>query len=240
MGSSPQDAAAVSPEEGVTAEQVLAFLRRHPDFLVRHPELLEEQIATAPHRGDGIVDLQQVMLDRLRQDIAKLRADQDDLLANSRDNLSTQERIHKAALALLAAQSFEHLIDMVTADLAALLEVDVVALCVEAAEEPLPKTRVEGVQILAPGSVDRILGFGREALLRDDVAGDPLLFGKAARKVRSDALLRLSISHGTPMGLLAFGARHPGYFNPGQGTELLSFLARVLEHAVREWLDLPR
>ena len=35
---------------------------------------------------------------------------------------------------------------------------------------------------------------------------------------------------------IAFGTRHPGYFNPGQGTELLSFLARILEHCVRTWL----
>jgi uncharacterized protein YigA (DUF484 family) len=39
-----------------------------------------------------------------------------------------------------------------------------------------------------------------------------------------------------PAGLLGFGTRHPGYFNAGQGTELLTFLARVLEHCIRQWL----
>ena len=34
------------------------------------------------------------------------------------------------------------------------------------------------------------------------------------------------------------GTRHPGYFNAGQGTELLTFLARVLEHCLRQWLGL--
>ena len=41
-----------------------------------------------------------------------------------------------------------------------------------------------------------------------------------------------------PPALLIFGTRHPGYFNAGQGTELLSFLARVIEHCLRLWLGL--
>ena len=242
MPRKPEDVAPAKPATAsprVTATLVVEYLRRHPDFLLRHPELLDVQIAPTRSRGDGIVDLQQFMVDRLRRDLAKLRADQDDLLANSRDNLSTQDRIHKAALALLAADSFEHLIETVTTDLSLLLDVDVVTLCVEAAEETLLRTRIDGVQIVPPGTVDRVLGRSREALLRDDVEGDPLLFGGAAGLVRSDALLRLSIGDRTPLGLIAFGTRHPGYFNPGQGTELLSFLARILEHSIRQWLDLP-
>jgi len=88
--------------------------------------------------------------------------------------------------------------------------------------------------------VNGVLGPGRDALLRDDVEGDAAIFGSAAGLVRSDALLRLSIGPQTPLGLLAFGTRHPGYFNPGQGTELLAFLARIFEHSVRAWLELPR
>ncbi len=242
MSQKPEDALPAKPAAAhprITAAQVVDYLRRHPDFLLRHPELLDDQVAPARRQGNGVVDLQQFMVERLRKDVARLRADQDDLLANSRDNLSTQDRIHKAVLALLGAHSFEHLIETVTTDLALLLDVDVVTLCVEAAEEPLPRTRIEGVQILVPGAVERVLGRGREVLLRDDVEGDPMLFGAAAGLVRSDALLRLSVSPGTPMGIVAFGTRHPGYFNPGQGTELLGFLARVLEHTIREWLDLP-
>ncbi len=41
-------------------------------------------------------------------------------------------------------------------------------------------------------------------------------------------------------GLIAFGTRHPGYFHAGQGTELMSFLGRIIEFGVRSWLDLPK
>jgi hypothetical protein len=241
VSQSPDDAlpAAVPGNGRVTAAQVVDYLRRHPDFLLRHAELLDAQAAPGRRKGTGVLDLQQVMVERLRRDVARLRTDQDDLLANSRDNLSTQERVHRAALALLSARSFENLIETVVTDLAVVLDVDIVSLGVEAGDGPLRRRSVEGVQLLPAGTVTTLLGNGRDALLRDDVEGDPAIFGAAAGLVRSDALLRVSASPATPPGLLAFGTRHPGYFNPGQGTELLAFLARVLEHCIRTWLDLP-
>lgn len=227
------------PAPRITGAQVADYLRRHPTFLVRHPELLDCQVAPGKARGDGVIDLQQFMVERLRREIARLRSEQDELLANSRDNLSTQARIHKAVLALITADGFERVIETVTTDLALLLDVDVVMLCVERSSGKVPDPGVEGVQMLQPGAVDRLLGKGNDIVLRDDVRGDPEVFGAAAGLVRSDALLRLKVSRATPQGVIAFGTRHPGYFNPGQGTELLSFLARVLEHTIREWLDLP-
>lgn len=243
MRKTPEDARQIMTAERVkarvSAAQVADYLRRHPDFLARHPDLLDSQVAPARKRGDGVVDLQQYMVERLRRDIARLRADQDDLLANSRDNQSTTDRIHKAALALLGAESFEHLIETVTTDLAVLLDVDTVALCIETVDDKTPTAMVEGVQLLAPGTVDRLIGYDRNTLLRDDTAGESIIFGASAGLVRSDAFIRLTISEKTPTGLLAFGTRHPGYFNPGQGTELLGFLARLLEHCIRTWLNLP-
>jgi uncharacterized protein YigA (DUF484 family) len=93
-----------------TAAQVAAYLRRHPDFLVRHPQVLDGLKPPIKQRGDRVVDLQHFMVERLRGEIQRLRSEQDDLLAVSRDNLSTQGRVHKAVLALLGAPSFEHLI----------------------------------------------------------------------------------------------------------------------------------
>ncbi len=235
MPQSPDDAATPAPR--LTAAQIVDYLKRHPTFLLRHPELLEVRAAPGRVKGEAVVDLQQFMVERLRKDLTRLRGLQDEMVANSRDNLSTQERIHKAALALLAAENFEHLIEIVGTDLAVLLDVDAAALCVEATADKNPRT-VEGVQVLPAGHVDALLGANHDVLLRDDAEGDQAVFGPAAGLVRSDALIRLTISESVPAGLLAFGTRHPGYFNAGQGTELLTFLARVLEHCLRQWLGL--
>ncbi len=223
-----------------SAAQVIAYLRRHPDFLFRHPELLDMQASPARHTDNQVVDLQHFMVERLRQDVAKLRANQDEIIANSRDNLGTQERIHKAVLAMLEAETFEEFIDIITGDLVLLLEVDVVCLCIERTEGYNRRPKLDGLELLEQGAVDRIMGKGRQVLLRDEAVGDPEVFGGAAELVRSDALLRLKPSKAAPNALLAFGTRHPGYFHPGQGTELLSFLGRIIEFGIRSWLDLPK
>ncbi|HWA43735.1 MAG TPA: DUF484 family protein [Hypericibacter adhaerens] len=245
MTQTPEDAAGLSRNGAgsggtrsarVTAAEVMEYLQRHPEFLSQHPDLLDSLKLPGRHDGEGVVDLQQFMVERLRREVQRLRGDQDDLLSNSRDNLATQTRVHRAALALLEARSLTNLVEIVTTDLAVILDVDVVTLCLERSEGFTEPSRMEGVQLLDRGAVDALIGREHEVLLRDEVAGDPLLFGGGAGLVRSDALIRLKFGDGMPQGLMAFGTRHPGYFDSGQGTELLSFLARILEHCVRSWL----
>lgn len=234
---------AVAAERGkprITAGQVADYLREHPDFLKRHPELLDLQMVPARRRGDGVVDLQQFMVEQLRRDVARLKADQEDLLANSRDNLSTQDRIHKATLALLAAQDLRQLVDVIGTDLAVMLDVDAVALCLETTNQLGGLEGADGVQALATGTVDRLLGPDCIVLLRDDTVGDPAIFDSGAGLVRSDALIRLGADGHGPAGLIAFGTRHPGYFDSGQGTELLTFLGRIVSHCLCQWLPAPR
>ena len=121
----------------------------------------------------------------------------------------------------------------VTGDLAFLLEVDVVSLCVELTDVTSRRPKHDGIQFLDRGAVDRLMGRNRKVWLRDEIEGDPEIYGGAADLVRSDALLRLNISGMAPAGLIAFGTRHPGYFHVGQGTELMSFLGRIIEFGVR-------
>jgi len=223
----------------VTAAEVVEYLRQHPDFLQRHPDALDGQKLHEKGAADGVIDLQRFMLERLRRDVTRLRTEQDDLLANSRDNLSTQARVHDAVLALLAAKSLTDLVEIVTTDLAMLLDVDVVTLCLERNGTLELQSKIAGVMLVDPGLIDQVMGSGRDVLLRDEVEGDARIFGGGAGLVRSDALLRLNFDASAPAGLIAFGTRHPGYFDSGQGTELLHFLARILEYCVRSWLHWP-
>src|SRR5260370_179077 len=69
------------------------------------------------------------------------------------------------------------------------------------------------------------------------VRGEGAVLGGAGGLVRSQALLRVSIGRSAPTGLLCIGARRAGRFHPGLGTELLSFLARVLGITISQWLS---
>lgn len=223
----------------IEADRVAAYLRRHPSFLNDYPELLE--ILAPPTRnqhGDAVVDLQTAMIERMRSENRRIGELQADLLATSRANMTTQSRIHAGVLALLEATTFENLIQAITTDLAVLLDVDVVALCVEAPDSP--RRDVAGVHMLFPGEVDEMLGPSRDILLVPVTHLANPVYGGGASLVRSEALLRLRPSARAPMGLLALGSRVEGRFDTNQGTEFLVFLARILELCIRTWLELPR
>jgi uncharacterized protein YigA (DUF484 family) len=235
------DAANAAAEtRGIGAEDVTAYLRKHPDFLAERADLLAVLTPPALRRGESVVDMQHFMLQRLRSDLARAKTQQRALIATSRSNLTSQNRIHAAVLAILAATSFEQLLQTVTTDLAVLLDVDVVTIGVESAASAQPRLPLHGIQILRRGTVDDLLGPERDTLLRADTPGDTALFGPAAGLVRSQALLRLDVSEHAPVGLLCIGTRRPDRFHPGQGTELLSFLARVTELTIAAWLDLAQ
>lgn len=219
---------------------ILDYLREHPTFIADHPELLDSQELPARFQSDHVADFQHILMERLRGEIARLRTQQEEIIANSRDNQTTQARIHKAAFDLLEAESFTQFIDIIVSDLAEQLEVDAVRLCIEKSalgfDGPLP----EGLRILERGHVANYLGRNQRALLREEAPPEPDLFGELAPLIRSDALIRLDISADAPPAMIAFGTRHPGYFHSGQGTELLSFLSNIIGFGVRSWLDLPR
>jgi len=232
--------AAVKAPDEIGGREIVAWLRRHPDFLDCHPEALRFLRAPTREIGEDVVDFQHFQIERLRRDLARVNLEHRMLIAASRGNLASQGRVHKAVIAILAAASFEQLLQTVTTDLAVLLDVDIVMIGVESTAAPAGRLTLHGIQLLKEGAVDALIGPERTALLRVDAAGDPVLFGAAAGLVRSQALLRLGFGRGAPAGLLCIGTRHPGRFHPGLGTEMLNFLARALGITIAQWLNPPR
>jgi uncharacterized protein len=241
---SPERALATAEQQSISGRDVVAYLRQHPDFLDRHPEALRilhpPTRHVAPDSGNDILDFQHFLLDRLRRDLVRVNIEHRTLLTTSRGNLASQGRVHKAVMAILAASSFETLLQIVTIDLAMLLDVDVVTIAVESAASPTSRLPLNGLLLLKSGTVERLLGEDRAALLSADVQGEAALFGGAAGLVRSQALLRLSFGRGAPVGLLCIGARKPGRFHSGLGTELLTFLARALGITIGQWINPAR
>ena len=236
----PPDTAALNRTPGLSDRQVAEYLRRHPDFLVNHPELLE--VLTPPSRADGheVVDMQTFMIERLRGEIARLKEHRNALVGMSRRNLSKQSRVHDAVIAMLGATTLERLIEVVTVDFLHLLYLDVVTLCVEnGAGNPRRGARAGGIRCLAAGTIDDVLGPEVDMRVGADGVADKRIFGAGAGLVKSAALVRLRLGGGAPQCLLALGSRDEGRFRPGQGTELFGFLTQTLGHCLSTWLGLP-
>ncbi len=215
------------------------YLVAHPDFLLRHPEIAARLELPSAERGDGVVDFQRYMVDRLRSQLDRMRAQNRAVLAASRTNHNTQNRVHAAVLFLMDAPSFEALIHTIGHDLSVLLDLDVVSLLIETGTggEPTAEEEPGGLRMVPAGTVRRLLE-AQDLLLESDITGDETVFGPRAPEIRSQALLRLNVAAQTPPCLLALGSRDPEMFHPGMATELVGFLARVMERCIRGWLTL--
>jgi uncharacterized protein YigA (DUF484 family) len=221
----------------IDAREVIGYLRRHPEFLDEHPEALRLLRPPSREIGEGVVDFQHFLYERQRRELNRVNLEYRNLIAVSRGNLASQSRVHKAALTVLAAPSFGQLLQIVTTDLAVLLDVDVVTIVVENIAGITPRLNTHGVHLVEAGTVEALLGEDKAVFYEADVAGDPALFGGAAGLVRSQALLRLRFGRETPTGLLCIGTRKPGRFHPGLGTELLGFLGRIVGLSIGLWLN---
>jgi uncharacterized protein YigA (DUF484 family) len=225
-----------------TEEAVKRYIARHPELVRDDPALLARLVPESPRGSDTtIVDIRDYAIKRLQQALSEHEREHEAMLDAARANSVTVARIHGAVLGLMEARSFEDLIARVTQDMAARIDADAVALCVESQPgqplEMLPRASVQGVRVLSPGEIDRLMGAGVTHLLQGNIMGDPVIFGDDAPVIRAQALLRLRFARRAPPGILAFGATDPAAYHPDQGVELLDFLARALERAVRLWLD---
>jgi len=221
----------------VTVDDVVAYLKAHPDFFDKHAELAGE-LALTP-KAPGVIDMQQAILKRLRSEIDRLKSERTEIIANSKQNQIVQNRIQAAVISIIQAPSFEKMIHVVTHELPELLDVDFITLAIEASGDAPKRLPVRGVYVLAPGAIDMAIGEDKQARLRSNIAGEDAFFGEISRFVQSDVLLRLRVSAGSPDGVMCFGSKNPEAFGPDMATELLFFLAKVLENTIRAWLDLP-
>jgi uncharacterized protein YigA (DUF484 family) len=155
-----------------------------------------------------------------------------------RSNVNNQQRIHKAVLRILEARNFDEFIHIITMDLSAMLDTDISVFVVESNGQDIPHIHTSGIRVLPEGTIDSWMN-GQNVLLQSDIGGLEAIYGGGANLVQSQALLRIDISMDTPPAILAFGSRDSNMFEDGQGTEMVSFLALVVERAFRSWLSLP-
>ncbi len=239
MSQDTQDAT-VEEMEGPNLDpaDVIDYLRAHPDFLTENPELLD--VMTPPMRwsGDKVVDIQTYMLDRLKNESDDLKDAANLLISTTRANMMIQTRTHASVIALLGADTFEKLVHVTCFDLPLLLDVDAVSLCFETGETGQTQLGASDIRWFAPGTVNKVMGSEDDfAKLLEHTSDDGSVFGEAAGIVRSAALARIGPGKMAPRGLLALGSRTKGAFHGGQGTDLLVFLARVLDACVNTTLE---
>ena len=207
---------------------VRRFLADNPEFLLEDHGLLDELGLKAV--AGNVVDFGPAVMARVHAAHQREATQRQQVEETARANFSAQAQTHGAVVDLLDARNHSDLARRVD-DLAQHrfgLAAGVIAL--ESAER-VPA----GWKMLVEGQVDMILD-GPQRLARMGFAPTALgLFGERGEAIRSMAMVRMAIWEPARQGLLAFGSADPDGFTPDMGSELVAFLARVVERTAERW-----
>lgn len=221
----------------LTEQDVINWLRDHPDFLKKHSDLLDHMTPPKEKFGKGVADFQHYMVQRLKADRDEVLESAREIVENSRANMNSQTRMHRAILMLLEATTFEGFVSTITLDFPSLLDVDIVSLIVETDTAVVPQIHLQGVRAVAPGTI-HLLMKDKPIILEANISGIDEVYGGGAGLVKSQALLKLHVGDEAPAAMIAFGSRDPKAFESTQGTELIAFLGCVTERLFQAWLHI--
>ncbi|MFT3974500.1 MAG: DUF484 family protein [Amaricoccus sp.] len=233
--------------ETTEAADIRALILRDPDLILEDQALMQALLAAdSKAYGRKVVDLRGVVVERLEERLDRLQDTHREVLAAAYDNVAGMNQVHRACLALLEPADFEGFLAVLTRDVAPILAVEVIRLALEmpgtdAGAGVGPGALRDAVVGLPAGGIDAYLTLGRNVApravtLRRATAPLADVYGAHAGRVQSEALLRLDLGPTGPVGVLALGAGDARRFNADQGTDLLAFLAGVLERTLRRFV----
>ncbi len=210
------------------AASVRRFLSDNPEFLTTDEGLLAElglKIAVG-----NVVDFGPAVMARVHAAHQREATQRQQIEETARANFSAQAQTHGAVVDLLDARNHSDLARRV--DQLAKQRFGLAAGVIALESEARPPA---GWKMLVEGQVDMILG-GPQRLARMGFAPTALgLFGENPEAIQSMAMVRMAIWEPARQGLLAFGSNEPEGFTEDMGTELVAFLARVVERTAERW-----
>ena len=194
--------------------------------LVREDATLLQALGLKPHAAN-VVEFGPAALARLEAARERETAARQELEAVARANFSAQGQAHDLVLDLLPAEN--------GADLAWRLHEGVQRrFGLEIATLGLEGHAPAGWRALPVGLVGYILQPGRACEVGPCTGGGEI-FGEAAERVKSVALVRLSLFEPKRTGLVAFGSADPEGFTRDMGVELIAFVGGVVERLAERW-----
>ena len=224
----------------LAAQDVRAYVLANRELFAGDLDLMAALTPKGYADSENVTDLQTFLINRLRSDLDALRDQGHTLIETAAANLVAQDHVHRAVLKLLEARSFSQFIGLLQDEVSALVGADALIICIEAAEPEIPQQPPPGIAIMTPGMVDGLLGEGIGHQFNNGRKRIPAVYGPKARRIRSEALLRLTFGHDLPVGLLVLGSVDEDTFAPDQRAELLMFFARAIERCLVSWLSIQQ
>ncbi len=200
--------------------RIASYLAQHPDFFLRHEELLET--LRVPHRTGDAVSLLEHKIRMLEDKAGRYRRQLEELIEVARDNDRLNQRLHQLTLRLIEATTLDEVLATLQDELRGRFQADAVELKLFSEEE------LEQAHVSEAG-----LAIFQKFMRADKptcgpLAGDKfkVLFGDQAGESGSAALIPIRTTELS--GMLAIGSRDRERFHAGKGVDFLIRLGEVV------------
>lgn len=212
--------------DALSADQVAAYLKKHPDFFINRDSLLAE--ITLPHESGQAISLLERQVKILRERSIESRHTLNQLLETAKYNDQLFNVTRALILALLMEDEVAQIASATEANLCTQPGIDACSVILFQAEhlKNVEHTRLESTEFLQE-NFPTLLRDRRtlcRAVSKDTAA---FLFAHQATSIRSVALC--PIGRERMLGVLAIGNKAQDYFNDELDTLFLDFIGEVLE-----------
>ncbi len=197
----------------------------NPELLCDDSHLLQA-LGLRPH-AQNVLEFGPAALARLEAARERETTARQEIEAIAKANHSAQGQAHDLVLDLLCATN--------SADLAYRLHEGAQRrFGLEMAAVGVEGHAPAGWRSLPVGLVGYVIEPGRSCAVGPCTGGGEI-FGEAAERVKSVALIRLSLFDPKRAGLVAFGSADPEGFTSDMGVELIAFVGQVVERLAERW-----
>ena len=210
------------------SEEVARYLQENPRFFEQHADLIANVVVPHPHGGRTISITERQML-ALRDKNKQLEGKMGELLQFGEENDAISEKMHRLAVGMIAARSFQSVLHTLNFHLRDDFAVPHVAVRLwrhPEGREELPEFTDVSQQLQAFAETltqpycGSTSGFETSSW-----------FGEAATHVRSQGLIAMRNGGGT-MGMIALGSEDPERFYAAMGTIHLERLGEMASAAL--------
>jgi len=217
--------------EAVSADSVLQYLTRNPDFFNQHSDVLPR--LNIPHHTGQAVSLIEKQVSVLRNKCCTLENSLRDLINVARENETLHQRLHKLIQDTITASSLDDVVSLIRDNLLVNFNADDVRVVLigldnfeESSSDFLHLEKSDpGVALFSDIFKKRETKCGQ---LGD--AQKQLIFGANAEDVASAAVIPLV--HNRKLGLVVLASKDESRFALGKGVMFLNQLGEVLSRRV--------
>ena len=210
------------------SEEVAQYLQENPQFFEEYADMISHMLIPHPHGGRTISITERQMLS-LRDKNKQLEGKMGELLQFGGENDIISEKIHRLAVAVIAAGSFQAVVHSLNSHLRDDFSIPYFALRLwHRPENVIVLPEFAAVSAKLQDFADTLTQPYCGSTADFETAS---WFGAAAPKIRSQGLIALRNGNGT-IGMVALGSEDPQRFYTNMGTLYLERLGEIASAAL--------